>query len=69
MTTGKLAAWGPASARSASYGGQARDSRFAATVRRLVHRSPQGGGGRWVVPDNLVKELNLVIGSSRDLVD
>src|SRR5438477_9199780 len=32
VTTGILAAWGPASARFASFGGQARDSRFSATA-------------------------------------
>src|SRR6202011_5314681 len=52
MTTGKLAAWGPASARSASYG-----------AARLIAACPAEApkARRGVVPDNLSKNLNLII--------
>ena len=56
MTTGKLAAWGPASARFASYGGQARCGLEGRDLSAEARRAREGG--RWVVPDN-VKELGI----------
>ena len=74
IRSGLLAAWGPASARVASFGGQARYSRFAATklvsadlsaeAREAKAEGREGGSSQTI----LSKSLKLQIADFRFLI-